>query len=43
MNQLREAYRVLQKGGIAGFSIWGKKEMTPFFSLRAEALARVGV
>ncbi|CAI2375877.1 unnamed protein product [Moneuplotes crassus] len=25
-NQLSEAYRVLEEGGIAGFSVWGRKE-----------------
>ena len=43
MNQLREAHRVLLKGGIAGFSVWGRKEHTAFFTLIVEALTAVGV
>ena len=31
--QLKEASRVLQKGSKAGFTIWGKRENTNFFTL----------
>ena len=30
MNQLREAYRVLRKGGVAGFTVWGRREHCSF-------------
>jgi len=32
-NQLREAYRVMQPGASACFSVWGRKENSLFFTL----------
>lgn len=33
LNQFKEAYRVLQKGCTASFTIWGKKEECLMFTL----------
>ena len=32
-NQLREAFRVLESGSKAGFTIWGRRENTLFFTV----------
>mmetsp|Transcript_28091 Transcript_28091/g.24819 ORF Transcript_28091/g.24819 Transcript_28091/m.24819 type:complete len:264 (+) Transcript_28091:58-849(+) len=41
-NQLLEAYRVLKKGGIAGFSVWGAPEKTRNFTFLKFALQKLG-
>ena len=38
MNQIKEAYRILQNGGIVGASVWGRKENSIYFSVLPEAL-----
>ena len=38
MNQLKEAYRILENGGIAGFSVWGRKENCLGFSVLPEIM-----
>ena len=43
MNQLREAYRVLGKDGIAGFTVWGKRESSTVFTFISKALAQAGI
>ena len=43
INQLREGYRVLWKGGIAGFTVWGRRENCTFFTLIAKAIAQTGI
>jgi len=40
---LAEAYRVLQPGGLAAFSVWAKKEDCTLFSIPERALKRMGV
>ncbi len=42
-NMIAEAYRVLRKGGNAGFSIWGRKEDTKHFHAAEEILKKNGV
>lgn len=37
MNQLKEAHRVLCTDGIAGFTVWGRKENCALFTLISEA------
>lgn len=37
-NQLKEAYRVLQEDGTAGFTVWGRKENSEFFTFFGEVL-----
>ena len=39
MNQLREAHRVLRKDGIAGFTVWGRRENCALFTLISKAIA----
>ena len=41
--QISEAYRVLEEGGCAGFTVWGRKEHTEFFTFFPEILERNGV
>ena len=41
-NQLLESYRVLREGGIAAFSVWGRKENTELFTLPAQVLQECG-
>ena len=41
--QLSEAYRVLESGGVAGFTVWGRQENTQFFTLMPEIFERNGV
>ncbi len=38
-----EALRVLQPGGVAGFSVWGDKETTTFFNLVPSVLESLGL
>lgn len=40
---LSEAYRVLQPGGFAAFSVWANKEDCTLFSIPERALKRLGV
>ena len=40
---LNEAYRVLRKGGKAGFTVWGRKENSKFFTTVPFVLRRNGV
>lgn len=40
-NQLLEAYRVLQPGGVAGFTVWGRKENTLFFTILPRLLEKL--
>lgn len=42
-NMLAEAYRVLQPGGKAVFSVWGRKENSNFHEIVDESLEQVGV
>jgi len=42
-NMLNESFRVLKSGGIAGFSVWGRKEHSPFFTLVPEVMAKHGI
>ena len=42
-NQLREAYRVLRKEGIAGFSVWGRRKNFAFVTLAQRAIVMAGV
>jgi ubiquinone/menaquinone biosynthesis C-methylase UbiE len=39
---LREAFRVLKSGGIAGFTVWGKKSETNLFHIMSNALEKAG-
>ena len=41
--QLSEAYRILEVGGVAGFTVWGRKENTKFFTFMPEIFERNGV
>ena len=43
MNQLNEAYRVLESGGIAGFSVIGREENTQHLAVPQEALKSIGI
>ncbi|KAL4487248.1 hypothetical protein ABPG72_017967, partial [Tetrahymena utriculariae] len=38
-----EAFRVLQKGGVAGFTVWGDKASSYFFNIVPEVLAKYGI
>lgn len=38
INQLSEAYRVLQEGGTAGFTVWGRRENSNYFTFLPEIL-----
>ena len=40
---LKEAYRVIEEGGVAGFTVWGRKEHTAFFCFLPEIFERNGV
>jgi ubiquinone/menaquinone biosynthesis C-methylase UbiE len=40
---LREAARVLQPGGVAAWSIWGREELSPTFYLVPRALKAMGI
>lgn len=39
---LRECFRVLKKGGIAVFSVWGRPENSPKFRLAENAKSKIG-
>lgn len=40
---LLEAHRVLEKGGRAVFTVWGRREKSPFFMLAEQALINCGL
>jgi len=42
-NMLRECYRVLKPGGVAAVSIWGRRDVSTFFSAKNEAFAKQGI
>ena len=42
-NQLKEAYRVLRNDGIAGFTVWGRRENSSFFTLMSKAWIEAGL
>lgn len=39
---ISEAYRVLQPGGVVGFTVWGNEEDSLFFTLLSSSLEEVG-
>jgi len=41
-NQLSEAYRVLEEGGTAGFTVWGRSENSTLFTFVPEVFATAG-
>jgi len=43
MKQLQEAYRVLQKGGLAVLSTWGRPEFSTFFTLPKKVMTTLGI
>jgi SAM-dependent methyltransferase len=42
-SMLKEAYRVLEKGGLAGFSVWGRPENCTSFTILPEAWSNCGL
>ncbi len=42
-NQLKEAHRVLREGGVAGFTVWGRREHSAYFNMIHEAIKEAGV
>lgn len=40
---LREARRVLRDGGVAGFSVWGRPENSPFWTLLPAIQKELGI
>ena len=42
-NMLKEAFRVLRNGGKAGFTVWGRKENSKFFTPIPTVLRRNGI
>mmetsp|Transcript_5423 Transcript_5423/g.4593 ORF Transcript_5423/g.4593 Transcript_5423/m.4593 type:complete len:153 (+) Transcript_5423:396-854(+) len=42
-NQLSEAYRVLEEGGIAGFTVWGRREKSSFFTFTSDFAIKAGI
>merc|ERR1711974_419861 len=38
-----EAHRVLKKGGIAAFTVWGRKENSPYFTLPNKCMTELGI
>ncbi|CAI2375666.1 unnamed protein product [Moneuplotes crassus] len=42
-NQLSEAYRVLEEGGTAGFTVWGRKENSSFFTFFPKVCKEAGI
>ncbi|CAI2377076.1 unnamed protein product [Moneuplotes crassus] len=42
MNQLKEAYRVLEKGGVAGFTVHGKPENCNYLSFVPDVIKSLG-
>jgi ubiquinone/menaquinone biosynthesis C-methylase UbiE len=42
-NQLSEAYRILQEGGVAAFTVWGRPENSSFFTFFPSILKHVGI
>ncbi|EAR95123.1 UbiE/COQ5 methyltransferase (macronuclear) [Tetrahymena thermophila SB210] len=39
---IKESYRVLQKGGSAGFSVWGEKDKSLFYTILPSVLSQFG-
>ncbi|EAS06071.1 UbiE/COQ5 methyltransferase (macronuclear) [Tetrahymena thermophila SB210] len=42
VKMLKESHRVLQKGGVAGFSVWGDKEKSQLFTIIPQTLTENG-
>ena len=42
-NQLKEAYRVLEEGGTAGFTVWGRQDHCQFFTIMPTVLETMGI
>lgn len=42
-NQLSESYRVLEDGGVAGFTVWGRPENSTFFTFFPTVLKEAGI
>lgn len=40
---LSEAHRVLQPGGRAGFTVWGRRENSRFFTIIPQVLGKYGI
>jgi len=40
---LREAFRVLRPGGIAAFSVWGRRRNSPLMTIQERAVRKVGL
>ena len=40
---IKECFRVLKKGGKAAFSIWGRREVSPMFTLLPPLLAKYNI
>lgn len=43
VKMLQEVHRVMKPGGVAGFSMWGRAENSPQFTLNNVALKKLGV
>ncbi len=40
---LKEAHRVVKKGGVVGFSVWGEREKSNFFTIIPSVLKEMGI
>mmetsp|Transcript_20515 Transcript_20515/g.23243 ORF Transcript_20515/g.23243 Transcript_20515/m.23243 type:complete len:208 (+) Transcript_20515:49-672(+) len=43
LKQLEEAYRILEEGGIAALSTWGREEYSTFFTLPTKVAFEMGI